>query len=72
MPTTPPEFEKFRDDVIKYLAKLEIEVQALQLALKRAGAASDDQMTMCRVEIGDKSHQVADAIRREFGFSPRH
>jgi hypothetical protein len=68
------EQDAFRNHVISYLTKLEVEIQALHLALLHADEplVTDEQMQSFRAQAGGKADQVGDLIRREFGLPPSH
>jgi hypothetical protein len=79
MPKTLPEFEKvfdvFREDVIRYLVKLQVEVDAIHLALHSTvdhePVVNKDQMNGFRLRAGGTSDQVGNSIRQEFGLPTR-
>jgi len=60
----------FREHVISYLTKLEIEVRALRLALLRADEplVTEDQMAFFRAQEGAQAAHIGAAIRQEFGL----
>jgi hypothetical protein len=62
--------DAFREHVIAYLVKLEVEVRALRMALVRADEplVTDDQMTQFRALAGAQAENIGTSIRREFGL----
>lgn len=62
--------DAFRENLIRYLVKLEIEVRALRRALLQADEplVTEDQMTTFLGQEGSDSAQIAALIRRELGL----
>ena len=62
----------FCEHLIAYLAKLEVEIQALRFALLQADEplVTEDQMATFRGLAGSKADLIAALIRQEFGFPP--
>jgi hypothetical protein len=62
--------DAFRENLVRYLVKLEIEVRALRRALLQADEPliNEDQMTTFLGQEGSGSAQIGAAIRRELGL----
>jgi hypothetical protein len=60
----------FRNHVISYLTKLEVEIRALHLALEESEElpVSESQMTVFRALAASKSAKIGQQVRQEFGL----